>query len=125
MTLIDPHEFDSNIFLLVQSVDFPQVLALPERQQLSDGDAMVYKFPNGYGALVIRSESKPMSNAFQFCVLDCTHDESFPTYLTHVAPHLMFNLSYEQVAQLLSQAEQLPIHAYLAEANRILSTELF
>lgn len=125
MTLLDPSEFDSSKYLFVQSVDFPQVLALPDRRYLPEGDLLTFYFPNGYGASVTRNYGQPLSSAFEFCVLDCTYPDCTPTYQTPVAPHLMISLSYEQVAELLPQAENLPLHPKLEEANEILEYEKF
>lgn len=125
MTLHDPYEANNTQFLFIQSVDFPQVLALPERRNVEGGDQMTYRFPNGYGALVTRATSEPISSAFEFCVLDCTQSEVRPTYLTPVAPHTMMGLPYEQVGELLLETERLPMHPGLESANAALIDEDF
>lgn len=125
MTLIDPPSFDNNAYLFVQSVAFPQVLALPERHSLPEGDLLTFRFSNGYGAAVMRSTGLPQGSAFEFGVLDCTGPEPQLTVLTPVCSSLMHGLSYDQVAQLLPHAEGLPLHPELERAHAALEGEDF
>lgn len=125
MTLLDPSDMTNTQFLFIQSVDFPQVLALPERQNVPGGDLMIFRFPNGYGASITRLNGEPISSAFEFCVLDCTGLEPRPTYLTAVAPHLMLGLSYEHTNELLLETERLPTHPRLESAHSALLDEEF
>ncbi|PNY81789.1 hypothetical protein [Deinococcus koreensis] len=124
MTLTPP-EFTATPYLFAQSVDFPQVLALPARHSLPEGDLLTFRFSNGYGAAVMRGAGHPQESAFEFGVLDFTLPEPQLTCLTPVCSSLLQGLSYEQVAQLLPRAERLPLHPDLQHADLSLENEDF
>ena len=110
MTLIDPPGFESRSLLFEQTVDFPQVLALPHRQSLPEGDVLTFRFSNGYGAVVTRAAGQSLETAFEFGVLDCTGPQPRLTVLTPVCATVLQGVSYEQVAQLLPRTARLPSH---------------
>jgi hypothetical protein len=124
MTLIDPG-FDNNGYLFVQAVEFPQVLALPERQTLPEGDVLTFRFSNGYGAVVTRTAGMPLESAFEFGVLDCTFDRPVLTLQTPVCGAVVQGAAYEAVAGLLCAAERLPCHPAWERALVALEDEEF
>ena len=109
MTLLDPPDQD-NGYLFVQAVEFPQVLALPQRQSVPGGDVLTFRFSNGYGAVVTRALGVALESAFEFGVLDCTLAEPRLTVQPGVCASVVQGASYEQVAALLPLAETLPLH---------------
>ena len=125
MSLFDPIDSDYQSFLLMESVVFPQVLALPTHEYVPEGELYTFCFANGYGALVVRLSGYTLAEAFELCVLDCTQQPPQPTFRTPVAASVLPGLSHEAVAQLLVQAEQLPSHPALLQAQTSLLAEVF
>jgi hypothetical protein len=125
MTLTDPPEFDSTPYLFAHAVSFPQVLALPERLTLPDGDVLTFRFPNGYGAVVTRAAGAPPESAFEFGVLDCTFDQPRLTVERSVCGAVVQGAAYDVVAQLLVAAERLPCHPAWERALVALEDEEF
>ncbi|ABF46595.1 hypothetical protein Dgeo_2303 [Deinococcus geothermalis DSM 11300] len=108
-----------------QGNEFPHVLALPERQQVPEGDLATFRFPNGYGALVIRSAAHLPAPVFEFCMLDCSGHTPQPALQTPVCQGVQTGLSHEQVTRLLLHAERLPRHPALLRADAVLQAEAF
>ena len=79
MTLLDPSHYDPAPLLLMDTVHFPEVLAVPERRAVEGGDLLTFRFANGYGAAVTRMDGCALLHAFEFCVLDCTPFQPQPT----------------------------------------------
>ncbi|ANE42580.1 hypothetical protein [Deinococcus puniceus] len=125
MSLFDPIDSDFQSFLFVESVVFPQVLALPTHEYAPEGELYTFCFANGYGALVVRLSGHTLADAFELCVLDCTQQPPQPTFRTPVAASVLPGLSHEAVTQLLVQAEQLPSHPALLQAQTSLLDEVF
>ncbi|MDB5044149.1 MAG: hypothetical protein JWQ08_199 [Deinococcus sp.] len=125
MSLFDPIDSDFQSFLLMESVVFPQVLALPTHDYAPEGDLYTFRFPNGYGALVVRRSGYTLAHAFELCVMDYTLQPPQPTFQTEVASQVLSGLSHEAVAQLLARAEHLPRHAALIDAQASLLNEVF
>ncbi|MFB9993808.1 hypothetical protein ACFFLM_17765 [Deinococcus oregonensis] len=125
MSLFDPIDSDHQSFLFVESVVFPQVLALPTHEYVPEGELYTFCFSNGYGALVVRLSGRTMADAFELCMLDCTQQPPQPTFDTTVAASILSNLSHEAVARLLVQAEHLPPHPTLIRAQTSLLDEVF
>lgn len=125
MTLLDPSQYDPAPLLLVDTVNFPDVLAVPERQAVDGGDLLTFRFANGYGAAVTRMDGCPLLHAFEFCVLDCTQKQARPTFQTPVASDFLSGISREEAAALLVQAERLPRHARLQQADEWLGLQDF
>lgn len=111
--------------LFRQAVDFPQVLALPARHALPEGELLTFRFSNGYGAAVMRELGPDQLSVFEFGVLEFSQLQPQLTFLTPVCSSLLQGLSYEQVAQLLPCAERLPLHPYLQDADASLENEDF
>ncbi|MEW6420602.1 MAG: hypothetical protein AB1511_02585 [Deinococcota bacterium] len=105
--------------------EFPHVLALPERQQVPEGELSTFRFPNGYGALVICSAHHLSAPVFEFCMLDCSGPAPQPALQTPVCQGIQTGLSREQVGQLLLHAERLPRHPALLRADVLLQAEAF
>ena len=125
MTLINPPEFAHPPYLFTQAVDFPQVLALPARHTLPEGELLTFHFSNGYGAAVMREVGPDQVSVFEFGVLEFSQPQPQLTFLTPVCVALLQGLSYEQVAQLLPRAERLPLHPHLQDADASLDNEDF
>lgn len=96
---------------------FAGVLAQPERHLLPDGELLVFRFSNGYGAA--------LSHGDEFCVLDCTSHTPQPTFETPVAPGVLAGLDPAALARLLAETERLPSHPRLVTADEALSRETF
>lgn len=125
MTLLESPSHDPQTFLFSEGTEFPQVLALPERRQVPEGDLYTFCFANGYGALVMRLGGQPLDRAFEFCVLDCTLPVPQPTFGTPLGDRVQTGLSCGATAQLLTQAERLPRHPALLRADEALENEEF
>ncbi|WP_019009735.1 hypothetical protein [Deinococcus aquatilis] len=125
MSLFDPIDSDFQSFLFVESVVFPQVLALPTHEYVPEGELYTFCFANGYGALVVRLSGHTMADAFELCMLDCTVQPPQPTFQTFIAASILPGLSHEAVTQLLVRAEHLPRHPALIQAQTSLLDELF
>ncbi|AIZ45466.1 hypothetical protein QR90_10775 [Deinococcus radiopugnans] len=96
---------------------FAGVLAQPERHPLPDGELLVFRFGNGYGAAVSRGD--------EFCVLDCTSHAPQPTFETPVASGLLGGLDAAALTRLLIETERLPRHPLLVSADEALLQETF
>ena len=121
MTVLDPATYEVNPLLLMDDLDFSEVLTVPHRQAVDGGDILTFRFENGYGAVVTRVMGQPMLRAFEFCVLDCTVAPARPTLQTPVADGFLRGLSHNAVSALLPRVEQLPRHPALVAANEQLS----
>ena len=64
MTLLDPSHYDPAPLLLMDTVHFPEVLAVPERRAVEGGDLLTFRFANGYGAAVTRMDGCALLHAF-------------------------------------------------------------
>ncbi|GHF35299.1 hypothetical protein HNQ07_000013 [Deinococcus metalli] len=125
MTLTDPPQFNPTPYAFAQAVSFPQVLALPHRDALPDGDVLTFRFPNGYGAVITRAAGVPPEAAFEFGVLDCTFDQPRLTVQPSVCGAVVQGAAYDVVAQLLQAAERLPCHPAWERALVALEDEEF
>ena len=125
MTLLDPSHYDPAPLLLMDTVHFPEVLAVPERRAVEGGDLLTFRFANGYGAAVTRMDGCALLHAFEFCVLDCTPFQPQPTSHTAVASGFLSGISREEVLALLVQTERLPRHARLQQADEWLGLQDF
>jgi hypothetical protein len=96
---------------------FVGVLAQPERHVLPDGELLVFRFSNGYGAA--------LSHGDEFCVLDCTSQTPQPTFETPVASGVLSGLDPAALARLLFETESLPRHPRLVTADAVLLQETF
>lgn len=96
---------------------FDGVLAQPERYCLPDGELLVFRFGNGYGAA--------LSQGNEFCVLDCTAHEPQPVFDTPVASRMLTGLDPAALTRLLIQTERLPCHSRLVTADEALLQEMF
>lgn len=128
MTLADLATPDPQAFLPPEPPQFPQVLALPERTRVPEGELYSFRFANGYGALVVRPlgvfPPHAAAEAFELCVLDWTGPAPQPTFVTPVGG-VQTGLSHEQTAQLLARTEHLPRHPALARADETFGNEEF
>ena len=122
MTL-HPPEFTLHPALLTPETSFPQLLHTPQRHTLPEGELLVFRFMNGYGAAVTRPAGP--DSAFEFCVLDCTLPDPQPCFDTPVAGAFLNSLTHAGAQGLLMLTERLPTHPRRAAANRALQDEVF
>ncbi|WP_425148418.1 hypothetical protein [Deinococcus sp.] len=129
MTVITPSDFDDQFMLLIDSLDFPEVLSQPETQQIPEGQLHTFCFENGYGAHVMRNRSHSAQSfgeqRFELCLLDCSRRPHRPTFEHPLYPDIRGGLSHAEVSALLVQAERLPRHPNLTHHDEQLLGEDF
>ncbi|MFC4454854.1 hypothetical protein [Deinococcus sonorensis] len=125
MTVIIPSELDYQRYLLLESLQFPGTVAIPQVQATPEGQLHSFQFGNGYGALVLRAAGQPLDRAFEICLMDHTLHAPQPCYDLPLCPGVQSGLSHGQVSALLSCAERLPEHPRLAQHNARLLDEVF
>ncbi|MCD0167909.1 hypothetical protein [Deinococcus sp. 12RED42] len=122
MTLHDP-VLSLHPPLLTPTTSFPALLHEPERHTLPDGELLVFRFTNGYGAAVT-CPATPEAR-LDFCVLDCTVPVPQPCFDTPVSGQFLSGLTHAGTQGLLMLTERLPVHPRRAAANAALLHEEF